>query len=345
MRDLNHPNLIKMITWYDCADVRAFLMPIYQSDLDDYLMGRTVANLEAPQQGSWRDSRRSSWRDSRRSSWRDSRRGSPSRDTHYCFPTNSWLWIGIIGVLDGLRNFHGLGSGEGRAAHLDLKPKNILISQDGNLVLSDCGLSRVVAAGEPLTTLCHGGTASYAPPLPQSDSDPSSPLGMLNEKCDTWSMACIMMEVMLFLIYGRGSVERFRINRKTNTGGQINDSFWEFIPGGETFRLKLVVVEYLNRVQQLSVYAGDDPLTNLTLLLRKMFSISPDERLTIGECLTYLNEPPLSPVIAPLPDPDIGLGGIVDSLHINRSLAKQENELGFYDDANMPRKLQPISEL
>ena len=322
MRELSHPNLIRMITWYDFADIRAFLMPVYQSDLDYYLMGRTAPDFDTPHQGSRRSSRRSSWRNSQ------------SQDT-YRFPTTHWLWRGIVGVLDGLQQFHGSRNGEGRAAHFDLKPKNILISYDCNLAISDCGLSRVVAESESLTTQGDEGTAGYRPP--ETQMDPC----MLNEKCDIWAMACIMMEVMLFLIEGKDSVKEFRKDRYTCSHVWKHDSFWEWLPGEDTFKLKQVVDSHLDRVQKLSQDNTDYALENLITLLRKMLSISPDDRGTIRECLIQLRDehPMPSQVI-----PRLKLESIVDSVHINVTLAETQCELGFYG-TEIPRELQPVSEL
>ena len=238
-------------------------------------------------------------------------------------------------MLDGLQKFHGSGNGEGRAAHLDLKPKNILISHDCNLAISDCGLSRVVAESEPLTTQGDEGTAGYRPP--ETQMDPC----MLNEKCDVWSMACIMMEVMLFLIEGKDSVKEFRRERYTRTHVWKHDSFWEWLPDGDTFKLKQVVDSHLDRVQELSQDAIDYALENLIALLRKMFSISPEDRGTIRECLIQLkNEHPMPSQVIPR----LELGSIVDSVYINVTLAGKQCELGFYG-TEIPRRLRPVSEL
>lgn len=366
MRVLKHPNLITMITYYDYGDIRAFLMPIYQSDLEDYLMG-DMTMAEDPdtlhrdsEQNSYHDSEQNSYHGSEQNSYHSSEQHShhnsrpnsyydplgrnfQHRDTLKLLPTNNWLWRGIVGVLKGLQKFHEYG--KVRAAHLDLKPKNILISHNGDLVIADCGLSRVVAAGESLTVMGYAGTEGYSPPVPHTDPDT---LPLLNEKYDTWSMACIMMEVMLFLLYGTDSVKCFRSKRTYISGGRNSDSFWEPLPGGrDAFRLKPVVEKKLQEVQDLSIHAGDNSLTKLTILLRKMFSISPDERGTIGDCLNQLrNEHPIPSLVLPHHgDNNTERGRIIDSLHINVDLAMKEHELGFYGNANRPRTLQPISEL
>lgn len=336
MRTLKHRNLIRMITWYDFAETRAFLMPEYLMDLNEYMVGKTVADFDAPHQGPRRNSRRD----------------PQSKDSPYRFPTNHWLWRGIVGVLDGLQKFHGSGDGEERAAHLDLKPKNILIGYDGNLVIIDCGLSRVVTPWESSMTQADGeddkgtyelvdeGTASYKPPRTQLKWN--IPLTTLSEKCDIWSMACIMMEVMLFLIYGKGSVEEFRKGRISKSRGAIHDTFWECSPGGDTFHLKQVVESHLDKVQQISELLDDYDLENQITLLRRMFNMSPDERPTVGECLTQLNSERPTFRRASI---RFGLGGTVNSLRINTRLAEEQYELGYYGKSKMPPQLQPVSGL
>ncbi|ORZ18683.1 kinase-like domain-containing protein [Absidia repens] len=88
-------------------------------------------------------------------------------------------------LLSGLEYCHGH-----RVIHRDLKPKNILIKQNGSLCVTDFGLSRTFSIpfqkGTPKVA-----TLNYcAPELLLSSSDYALPI-------DIWSVGCIFAEMMM----------------------------------------------------------------------------------------------------------------------------------------------------
>ncbi|CAO3599047.1 unnamed protein product [Absidia cylindrospora] len=88
-------------------------------------------------------------------------------------------------LLSGLEYCHGH-----RVIHRDLKPKNILIKRNGNLCITDFGLSRTYSVpfnkGTPKMA-----TLNYrAPELLLSRSDYALPI-------DIWSVGCVFAEMMM----------------------------------------------------------------------------------------------------------------------------------------------------
>jgi len=354
MKEL-HQSLIQMHLWFDFLNTRIFLLPCYHGDLDELLRGafnhQDFNPLRPLSHGAGGNS-----------------------GSSYSFPTEGWLWKGMLGILDGLAQFHGSAASQGiRAAHLDLKPSNILISREGDMVLSDCGTSRVTQeyrAG--LTTLRFVGTIAYSPPWTERETEDSYPQPKMNQSFDIWSMACILLEVLIFIIQGTGGIEQFRPMKK-NTDmdgrGSMNNTssstFWYFESRRQnTFKLKSVVAEWLDRADAMSRLTEDNTgtLSRLVARLRIMFKFNPSERETIEQCLEHLrgnqmaasHPKPPSPLqmqnmsfgFRPLGYTEQDLGEMLDILHGNSSNLFGGDELGYTDDSNQAcRDLRTVSNL
>ena len=82
----------------------------------------------------------------------------------------------------------------------DLKPGNVLIDEDGSLVISDFGLAvmleRTVMRTSTRTGDGAGGTAAYMAPE-QHDSDT---FGRVSPKTDVWALGCIILEMVTGLV-------------------------------------------------------------------------------------------------------------------------------------------------
>lgn len=348
MRNLNHANLMKFFLAYDHLQSRIFLLPWYQGDLDEYLTGTfNEKNFKAPGM-----------------SLEESRRPEQAR---YRFPTESWVWKEMLGVLDGLNKFHGIATTKTKAVHLDLKPANILISSTANLVISDCGASRVRKNNDRLTTRIFVTTEAYSPPWTEREKPASDPLPMMNQTFDVWSAACIMLEVMIFLMKGAAAVIEFRDERQQqDLNGNIvtarlpasrSPAFW--YNASKTlneFKHKTVVIKWLDRAEGISKLMEDDALFTLTQRLRIMFAILPYERGTIEQCLKNLQGDPSvsnvgvtlnssSPGVALNVEQGLTLEEKVDSLHANVDLARKAYELGYIEDIDGQETLKSLSRM
>ncbi len=71
--------------------------------------------------------------------------------------------------------------------HLDIKPDNVLIDQEGHVKVADFGLARL--AGEAGYGTAEGGTIGYMPPEQMQQKE-------LDERCDEWALASLTYEMI-----------------------------------------------------------------------------------------------------------------------------------------------------
>lgn len=83
-------------------------------------------------------------------------------------------------------------------AVLDLKPDNVLMTEDGTAVLADFGISRIVT--HTISTVA-GGTPNFQPPE-QFDIGGQAYQG---PKCDMWALACTFLN----MVTGQAPMEGF----------------------------------------------------------------------------------------------------------------------------------------
>ncbi|KAF8418450.1 kinase-like domain-containing protein [Tirmania nivea] len=327
MKELGHPSLIQMHLWFDFLNTRVFLLPCYHGDLDGLLRGTFgYSDFNPP---------------------RPLSPGTTCRGSSYIFPTKGWLWKGMLGILDGLAHFHGSAANQGvQATHLDLKPSNILISRAGEMVISDCGTSRVTHEYRThLTTTQFVGTTAYSPPWTERETELSNPQPKLNQTFDVWSMACILLEVLIFIMQGEGGIERFRKDKqKTDMdGGEVMNStsprstFWYFESRKQnTFKMKRIVCEWLGRADAMAKLTENNTgtLSRLATRLRIMFKVNPSERGTIEDCLRHLREDQVPGIPLALDshvDIELDLEEMIEILHGNSSSLFGGDELGYID--------------
>ena len=346
MRDRKHPALMQMYTYYDYDKYRVFVLPWYEGDLSQLLAGKfNVQDINPPPTAY------------------TLKHGELGPPPGYCFWARSWLWLGILQVLEGLQEFHNRDSRgtSDQGAHLDMKPQNILIGRHGNLVISDCGNSKV-RPGSSLTT-CHLGwaTEQYKPPPTEWDAANEVWISKVNQSFDVWSMACIMLQVLVFLLQGPEGVEQFSGERYMElkdgnkaasniVKGDRSYCFWS--KPNSKHALKSSVSGWLQLAESLSKATQDDALLVLTTRLRIMFQISPDERGTIRDCLEDLRGSRESKnVKTPLNFRPFGLDeggrieGVVNSLYVNIDLAQKAHEIGYVDPTYRPETLWTLSKM
>lgn len=285
------------------------------------------------------------------------------------FPKH-WLWQQMILVADALQTIHNppnqlrpdLGMIVG--FHFDLKPKNILVTSDGILKITDFGQSMVklVAENEPAYATYIGGDLAYCPPevaptkieikelraaVTSSSlgpslhvSDPSTPPSTASSRetssaaslvgsrdrrressttqsangClqrvssatsysapssissqtphvtatanyDVWSLACIMMEVLVFIFEKeQDAVEKFEHHRK-----EEGNEFSFHIHNGTLDRnclkgcVKSMLDNFRNRDDPDATITPGQPrsyLSDVVGLLERMFVADPAQRLS-----------------------------------------------------------------
>ncbi|KAH8659799.1 hypothetical protein BX600DRAFT_522405 [Xylariales sp. PMI_506] len=138
------------------------------------------------------------------------------RDTE----SNQWLIEQFVGLSEALRELHLTN-----CRHGDLKPENILWFKSnsgmGTLQIADLGLAAFhkeemhTKDRRGLKTVTPAGELRYGPPEmdKRRGADPRS------RQYDMWSMGCIMLELLIWLMYGNDALKKFQ--QSTNT------YFWE----------------------------------------------------------------------------------------------------------------------
>ncbi|KAK4201045.1 Serine/threonine-protein kinase par-4 [Triangularia verruculosa] len=164
--------------------------------------------------------------------------------------------------------------------HGDLKPSNILrfnaTNEDviGNLKLGDWGLAKYhsvatdVRRDKGIHTTTKYGTALYEPPEVE-DGD----VTLLSRQYDIWSLGVIMLELMVWLLYGKGGVKQFREDiQGPSKSSKARTSCYEVVEANETdgsrFGLCTPVVKWMDHLASLSIFGKDTALGTLLAFVR-----------------------------------------------------------------------------
>ena len=227
------------------------------------------------------------------------------------------LWPQMLGLAQALHDFstgswkHNSGSEESeavtgeaeRAIHFDLKPSNILVDRSSRtsptfqFVITDFGLAHIkTTQGGSSGTHDGGGDEEYAPP--------ECRLPTQNRKYDVWSLGCIFLEIVTFLVAGHeGVTELDNAHRQTSSGRtRQTHCFWEPTdcpgPAGEKgldgFRLKESVRLFIDTIRDRAGSEGrystrERDLVNNTLqMIEKMLCTQPKHRLTSADVVWWL---------------------------------------------------------
>jgi len=161
--------------------------------------------------------------------WAD---GGCLRDFYRKNPTpdlNSGFVKGIViqmeGLVSAIKKLHNYKESEESYRHGDLKPENILIFENDTPVgiwkVADMGLAKhhyapTMLRGDQTTT--RYGTPSYEPPEAENPQGPRSRL------YDIWSMGCITLELILWLLYGYEWLLKF--NNSLKVIGKNGNPYW-----------------------------------------------------------------------------------------------------------------------
>lgn len=139
-------------------------------------------------------------------------KNTPSTERSYII----WVFRQLIGLTGAIEKLHH-GDGEmgldSNCRHGDLKPENILCfkTKDGKednprLVITDVGLAKVHNKATDLRkrTAPTVSTKRYAPP--ELTIDPNTPK---SRRFDVWSLGCIFLEFVIWLLYRAEKLEEF----------------------------------------------------------------------------------------------------------------------------------------
>ncbi|KAK7752298.1 hypothetical protein SLS62_005834 [Diatrype stigma] len=183
----------------------------------------------------------------------------------------------LLGISEALAEAH-----ENKIRHGDLKPGNILCfmpTEDnifGTLKIGDWGLAKfhsdatTLRGEQGIATTTKYGTPLYEPPEVELGD-----VKILGRQYDVWSMGCVIMELVIWLLYGHLNIQKFR--------GQIKGNLRERVPCYETrieanqrvASLRPSVVDWMDHISKEPICGDDTILGNLLELVRTQLLIVP----------------------------------------------------------------------
>ena len=193
LRQLEHSNIINLVTSYTKGETYNFLFPVANGDLTDLLWSEEII--------------------------------LPG------FQTSDEIISSLWGLSSALESMHDFNLRDFKmrqiGCHFDIQPRNILCL-NGKLVLSDFGLSRLVPEENGSRSLFKRGEGSYiAPECEPSDRDFEP--GKIGRASDVWSLGCILLEVLVYVAGGVSNgprmVRQFWEERKIQLGPMICHHF------------------------------------------------------------------------------------------------------------------------
>ena len=157
------------------------------------------------------------------------------------------FWDQLLRISEALENLHSFNVREAErngclyGYHFDLKPANILVGFDGNFIISDFGQAYFLHPEngvyvENSVARGRGGDTSYAPPENEDRHLVDNEHLENTRKYDIWSLGCIFLEVIWFIMKGsKGVSELYDI--RTEQGNWTDDRFY-YLDGRRNAHLK-----------------------------------------------------------------------------------------------------------
>ena len=144
------------------------------------------------------------------------------------------FWDQLLAISRALARLHDFNAPDAQrdrvlfGYHFDLKPANILVGNDGRFLIADFGVAfflRPENGDYPDTSVAkgRGGDATYAPPENEGSSNAQGKRFEKSRKYDIWSLGCIFLEVLWYVVKGhRGSSDLSTLREQNGE----DDHFW-----------------------------------------------------------------------------------------------------------------------
>lgn len=199
---------------------------------------------------------------------------------------------GLASALSELHHYNGTAAGNAQDPgtesyrHGDLKPENILrfLHEDGEGVgmwkIADMGLAKhhfaATGARGLRPTSTRFGTQLYEPPEVFTDAK-----GARSRLYDVWSMGCIILELIIWLLYGSETLNRFN-NSLTAANGNLGGEspYWILETSGSSNRADLHprVKEVIDHTSRDEECRGSTALGELLRIVRTKLLVIPLRR-------------------------------------------------------------------
>lgn len=195
-----------------------------------------------------------------------------------------WLWENLEGVIKGLEFIHN-PTEELIGAHFDLKPANILVDEDGKLIITDFGLAIIRGQDPRQSSFTKGypGTLAYQPPdsrdvAPNDTGDRQR----WSRAYDIWSLGCIMTEVIIYILEGAVGPKTLtdfdEELTKEDEPNKRHKQFWKLDSDSGSPAVKKCVLGILDKAEK-----EDQYLQRTVKSLKEMLSIKHSGRPTVNK--------------------------------------------------------------
>jgi serine/threonine protein kinase len=211
------------------------------------------------------------------------------------------VWIQLLGITKALGKIGGgaetiFGPSDKQqfqGTHFDLKPANILVDNDGTWIISDFGQSTFRETTRSSSRVVNqGGTDAYAPPeIDNLDA-------RFSRRYDIWSLGCIMLEVLAFVLLGheglRGNrgLDHVRCTRSSWSSRIDHRFFCQESPQGKCI-VKPEIIAFMKSLKESETLHGSQKsrifVENILELIAKMLEPEAEFRIEIGNVIRRLN--------------------------------------------------------
>ncbi|KAF3766599.1 kinase-like protein, partial [Cryphonectria parasitica EP155] len=178
----------------------------------------------------------------------------------------------LSGLADALHKLHNYQKTESYR-HGDLKPENILMFKDNTHVgvwkIADMGLAKrhISATAQRGPTSTRDATPSYEPPEVKT-----RPNAAWSRLYDIWSMGCVTLEIIVWLLYGHGKLEE--LNKGIVSSDGHPGPYWLYDQPTKTARVHPTVIAYMEHIKT-------DPEGRASTAIRDLLRIVEDKLLVV----------------------------------------------------------------
>ena len=155
--------------------------------------------------------------------------------------------------------------------HYDLRPHNILVSGT-TFILADFGLSRFKESTRDSDTPFQRGMGDYL--APECEDHETFEPHRIRRSSDIWSLGCMLVEVVTYMVHGHTAVDIFKDKRKS----MVRAFVFHLFHNGPN-KPSSVVAEWLLELE----HSAHTSCTMLVILARRMLSVNPSERPKASE--------------------------------------------------------------